>query len=49
MVTGTFSGAVLIIDNQDAKRHVVGKNCVWPYPADRVSMSFGDASESLCL
>ena len=40
---------MLIVDNRGVKRHVVGKKCFRPYAADRISTSFGDASEFLCL
>jgi len=42
---------VLIVDNQDMKRHVVGKKCItgWHHAADRLLATFGDASELLHL
>jgi len=40
---------VLIINNREVKRHVVGKECIRHYAADRVLASYRDHSELLCL
>jgi len=40
---------VLIVNNWEVKRHVVGKKCIRHYAADRVFASFRDASALLCL